>query len=795
MTLRRASVKKQFMDHFIISTVMPRRLLLALLLVAAVFHPAEAQISQLKQAVEGSPPAQAAAVENPEDARKRLEQWQKEAREMLGRLEGSAANAVVPEGITAAEVNDRRRDLEQMVLITTTSLKDFSSGEQAAKALERARAEDAAWTGFKETPPYSILLLDDLSNERSAVLAKRRTAESAMANMESLRANVINELKAAEDRSNAAIGAIQNADGNQADAAKWRLDAARAKVRTHAARAGYLQSAIEAHRQRIAVVNVELALVERKIAVVRPEVVFSEEDLAKVGNITNERKKALEREIAAVSKRLQAAFSARAKAQSALDALLAKPAEERDPDALDLARFRLEVTEGRVESLQSVSQSLEGLSMMENLALEAYQERRAILQTDDEEERAKSLESITILAERYRSWINVITNEIATCGAELSKIESRAASISAGDPRYELINEQRAASSEKLTMLQRVQQAATSQRTILRRWIAEYTPEPDEAGWFQKLGAYAANGWDMVKRIWDFQVMSFEDKIEVDGETISGKLPVTLGMLLRALLFFVIGYAVASAIANRIQRVVTSRGHIAEAQAKTLRNWAMIVVGVGLALGTLSFLKIPLTVFAFFGGALAIGLGFGMQTLIKNFISGIIVLAERKIRVGDILDVDGIIGTVIEVNTRSSIIRSPDEVETMIPNSMFLENRVTNWTLSSSRMRRNVRVGVAYGSDTRAVMDILTECAGRHGLACKDPAPFAVFEDFGDNALVFTLYFWIELVRGTNAMVVASDLRLMIEKRLAEAGISVPFPQRDIHLISNQPINVRMTDE
>jgi potassium efflux system protein len=184
-----------------------------------------------------------------------------------------------------------------------------------------------------------------------------------------------------------------------------------------------------------------------------------------------------------------------------------------------------------------------------------------------------------------------------------------------------------------------------------------------------------------------------------------------------------------------------------------------------------------------------------MQTLIKNFISGIIVLAERKIRVGDILDVDGIIGSVVEVNTRSSIIRSADDVETMIPNSVFLENRVTNWTLSSSRMRRNVRVGVAYGTDPRVVMAILTDCAARHGLVCKDPAPFATFDDFGENALVFTLYFWIELGKGTNPMVVASDLRLMIEKRLTEADISVPFPQREMHLVTDTPLMVRMAPD
>jgi small-conductance mechanosensitive channel len=127
----------------------------------------------------------------------------------------------------------------------------------------------------------------------------------------------------------------------------------------------------------------------------------------------------------------------------------------------------------------------------------------------------------------------------------------------------------------------------------------------------------------------------------------------------------------------------------------------------------------------------------------------------------------------------------------MIPNSVFLENRVSNWTLSSSKMRRNLRVGVAYGSPPQKVMEILTECAGRHGLICKNPEPFAVFEDFGDNALMFSLYFWVELGGSTNAMIVASDLRLMIEKRFTEMEIGVPYPQRDMHLTTDKPIQVQ----
>ena len=749
----------------------------------------QAQLPSLKKPAEAAAPE---APEKPEDARKRFEQWQKEARDALARLDASNGSVAVPQGITPAEIEDRRRDLEQLVLVTTNSIKGIETADQARKALEKARAEDTAWPGFRETAPFSILLLDDLQNERDAILARLRTHESALTNIETLRTGTISELKAAEDASNSAIAAVQNVDTAQADAAKWRLEAARGKVRALAARAGYFQSAQETLKQRISTAKVELALVDRKIGIVRPEAVFSEEDLAKVESITKERNKGYAKEIAAVSKRLQTAATTRDKAQSALDALMAKPDGEPDPAQLELAGFRLEVAEGRVESLQSVSETLEGLVLLENMAYKAYQDRRTILTTADENERAKALETLTSLSERYRAWLNVLSNEMATCGADLSKIESRATTIPAGDPRFELLNEQRAARSEKLAMLQRVHQTVTSQRGILRRWITGFSDEDKKTPFLERLANFAAKGWDMVKKTWSLEVMSYEDKIEVDGETITGRIPVTLGMLLRALLFFVISYVIAARLANRLQCMIVTRGHIAEAQARTLRNWAMIVVGVALALTTLSFLKIPLTVFAFFGGALAIGLGFGMQTLIKNFISGIIVLAERKIRVGDILDVDGIIGTVVEVNTRSSIIRSADDVETMIPNSLFLENRVTNWTLTTSRMRRGVRVGVAYGTHPQSVMEILSDCAGRHGLVCKDPAPFAVFEDFGDNALIFTLYFWVELGKNTNPMVVASDLRLMIEKRFAEAGISVPFPQRDMHLVTDTPLMVRM---
>ena len=333
-----------------------------------------------------------------------------------------------------------------------------------------------------------------------------------------------------------------------------------------------------------------------------------------------------------------------------------------------------------------------------------------------------------------------------------------------------------------------------SQRKLVRRWVADFAPKPGETSILDRLSAIGTNAWSTVKKVWAFEVMCFEEKIEVDGQTITGKMPVTLGMLLRALLFFLIGYWISSRIAHRIQRTIVTRGHIAEAQAKTLRNWAMIVVGLFLAIGTLSFLKIPLTVFAFFGGALAIGLGFGTQTLIKNFISGIIVLVERKVRVGDILDVDGIVGTVTEVNTRSSIIRGPDDMETMIPNSMFLENRVTNWTLSSSKMRRKPERGRRLRHATaRRSWTILTECRRPPRPDLQGTRPLRHLRGLrGQRAHLRPLLLGGTRWR-TNAMIVTSDLRLMIEKRFSEAGIGVPFPQRDIHLAADKPLEVRIS--
>jgi small-conductance mechanosensitive channel len=217
-------------------------------------------------------------------------------------------------------------------------------------------------------------------------------------------------------------------------------------------------------------------------------------------------------------------------------------------------------------------------------------------------------------------------------------------------------------------------------------------------------------------------------------------------------------------------------------------------IAATIVLSALHWLHIPLTAFAFMGGALAIGIGFGAQTLMNNFISGLILTAERRVRVGDVIEVDGHQGSVVSLGTRCSTILKANGIEVLVPNSYLLEKNVANWTMSDPHHRFDFLVGVDYGSDTDKVMEILSDAVTTEEGVSRAPAPAVFFEAFGDNSLDFRIYFWID-IRTTNPLEVGSNLRLKINRLCAEAGIGIAFPQRDVHLHSDQPLSVKISKE
>jgi potassium efflux system protein len=296
---------------------------------------------------------------------------------------------------------------------------------------------------------------------------------------------------------------------------------------------------------------------------------------------------------------------------------------------------------------------------------------------------------------------------------------------------------------------------------------------------------------DTFHAVWNAELYLVEENDIVDGKKIPIYRAITVGKVFRLAVILVVGWFLLKWISRRIKGMLAKRGTITPESSEVLGNWVFRIGLCLLVLYGLNAVRIPLTAFAFLGGALAIGVGFGTQTILKNLISGIILHLERPLKVGDVVEVSAITGTIRKIGMRASVIQHFDGIETLVPNSVLLENQLTNWTFSSTVIRHSVIVGVAYGSPTREVSRVLLAVADSHGLVKKDPPPEVRFDNFGADSLTFTLLFWLDTNKtGRNQL--ASDLRYMIDKALAEAGITIAFPQRDIHFDRNVPLRVEI---
>jgi len=249
-----------------------------------------------------------------------------------------------------------------------------------------------------------------------------------------------------------------------------------------------------------------------------------------------------------------------------------------------------------------------------------------------------------------------------------------------------------------------------------------------------------------------------------------------------------ISWSIRSSIALAERRI-----GLKPSAATQVRRWLTLIATGTLVVLSFNLVQIPLSIFAFLGGALAIGIGFGAQNILKNLISGAILLIERPIKIGDLVEMEGVRGRVISIGMRFSTIHSSDGIDTLIPNSELVEKKLTNWTFSNPNIRREIKVGVAYGVDPAEVKRLIQSAAVNYHEVMQDPAPMVLLDDFGDNALVFTLRYWIRVESGTDGRVVDSDLRCDILASLVKAGIDIPYPQQDVHLSTTTPISVSIS--
>jgi small-conductance mechanosensitive channel len=260
---------------------------------------------------------------------------------------------------------------------------------------------------------------------------------------------------------------------------------------------------------------------------------------------------------------------------------------------------------------------------------------------------------------------------------------------------------------------------------------------------------------------------------------------ITLGALYVAIVVFYTFLLVAWASEGLLNRFILPRFETDIGLSNTILTLSRyVVLSIGL-LATLGTLGLDLSTLAIIGAGLSVGIGFGMQDLVGNFISGILLLFEQSIRPGDIVEVEGKMGVVERMRIRSTTVRTFDNIELIVPNQKLLTSTVTTYTRSSRRIRFQILVGASYNDDPQVVREALQTAINRHGLILKDPAPLIFFAGYGESSLNFEILAWVDDI--ANRGNVRSDLHFMIWREFQKRGIEMPFPQRDLHLRSGVP--------
>jgi len=222
----------------------------------------------------------------------------------------------------------------------------------------------------------------------------------------------------------------------------------------------------------------------------------------------------------------------------------------------------------------------------------------------------------------------------------------------------------------------------------------------------------------------------------------------------------------------------------------TITRYSIILIGLMIILQTVGIDLSTITVLA---GALGVGIGFGLQNITNNFVSGIIILFERPIKVDDRIEVGNITGDVVRISMRATTIVTNDNISVIVPNSEFISSKVINWSHNDRNVRFNIPVGVSYNEDPQKVKELLLSVANDNDAVLKEPLPDVIFSEFGDSSLNFVLRVWTStLIQAPK--VLKSQLYFEIFKRFREVGIQIPFPKRDLH-IKNEELNIKKIKE
>lgn len=327
---------------------------------------------------------------------------------------------------------------------------------------------------------------------------------------------------------------------------------------------------------------------------------------------------------------------------------------------------------------------------------------------------------------------------------------------------------------------------------LIKLTAADISSKRKSLGLGEKMDAAATSLTTQAHNFWNTEIFTLNDSVFVNGQVVQRPSSVTLGMLLIAFAILLTGGLASSAFSHWLRVRLSQRFSLDATTGAIVQKFTHILLLGFISLIALALVKIPLTIFALLGGGAAIAVGFGAQQLVNNLISGIILLFERPIRIGDIIEVETFSGLVTAIGTRCCQLRRIDGVEILIPNSVILQNTVVNWTLSNRHARQDFRVGIAHGAPVQKAIRIVQEIVTAHEEVLKDRNVEVFLQDFQRDSLILSVFYWIDKTNSRTVNAVPGELRLAIYEAFQTEGILLALPQREVHLDTATPLSIQI---
>ena len=661
-------------------------------------------------------------------------------------------------GVTEEDVTRRIETLTGLRNAYPAVINALSRKRQIDDALAKQRSDSAApELSLTEKPPYPLKYYDAYI---SGLDDLRKQIDDAQADARRAAANAASAQKQLEDREAAWRLARDNFTKNRTPATTWALNGASFLLEN--ARVHLISS-------RLILENAEAALAARKLehdrrgrlrTYIRDNLDLEEKSFEAQTAELNEQVKKLEATRATLTRQYKLAEdafeSAQLKFAAAQDEARAAALIERDMREDERDRYHLEL-----DHLQG------------QLIVLAARKRVWTLRYDIARGTADPARIPDVIRE-LDAEAQGLDEELAEAQQDLLTLQSRYSAVQkqidegvAGDSRTALLRKNRAALQASidncLSYVGHLFSMSAQERSLIADLQEKYRTVSvweKARAWWQAKGATVLN-----TELWQ-----------------SGGYAVRLREFLIALALIVLGNWGARRAIAMLVWLLSKRFKFDETSDRSLSRLLSYIAGIAIFLGALHIVGIPLTAFAFLGGAIAIGIGFGTQNLFKNLMSGLLLMLKRPFRLGNVIEVGGVIGKVSDIGISSTVIRTFDEKEVVIPNSELLEKQLVNWSLSDQMQRRQIDVGVEYGTPPRLVRETLLSVLvplQEDSMVLKKPEPWVCFANFGESSLDFSLYYWINQRRVAGNRV-DSQVREDIVAAFEEAGIVIAFPHLDV---------------